>query len=296
MKEGYFREKKEKDRLQRHRDSHGAGRGGRGRHHLRRRRRRRPRRLGSPAPRRRRRRRDRMTPKSTRLSPAASSARWAPTWARSVASLARGSPSASPTQVPRGRHRGADRQCHDAKHLVQQAVNKQGGGPVGAHRIEPLIGRGGRDGRGRDTAGAGFAAGATTTSTIDAAAGIGDAIAGDTIAGDTIAADTIAAAGRSRRLLRRGRQVGVRGQVLPDRGGYGGGEDAHYDERDTHRQWLGGDRDGGFHNYQGVQQSHQQQQGWAGQNQQSDAPTSSSPTTINSLSRSAAVDQGPVQQ
>ena len=47
---------------------------------------------------------------------------------------------------------GTDRQCHDAKHLVQQAVTKQGGGPVGAHRIEPSTGRGGRDGRGRDTA------------------------------------------------------------------------------------------------------------------------------------------------
>ena len=271
VKEGYFRDKKEKDRLQRHRDSHGAGRDGRGRHH--------PYGGGGgggggggnynrgPPPRGGGGGGDEI--RMTFDIDAAFAGGVIGKMGSNVGQIRRESGARITVHESHGKFRvvaieGTDRQCHDAKHLVQQAVTKQGGGPVGAHRIEPSTGRGGRDGRGRDAA-PGYRGGGQS--------------------GGSYYDQYDRRGGRDRGYDRGGYDRGGYGRdayydagagsayqsdrSYPDRGGYGGGgRDARYDERDTHREWLGGDRDGGYNTYQGVQQSHQQQQGWAGQNQQ----------------------------
>ena len=278
VKEGYFREKKEKDRLQRHRDSHGAGRDGRGRHH--------PYGGGGggggnynrgPPP------RGGGGGDEIRMTfeiDAAFAGGVIGKMGSNVGQIRRESGARVTVHESHGKFRevaieGTDRQCHDAKHLVQQAVNKQGGGPVGAHRIEPITGRGGRDGRGRDTAGAGFRGGSYYDQYDRRGRGDRGYDRGGYDRGgydrggyDRGGYDRGGGYGRDA-YYDAGARSAYADRSYPDRGGYGGGErDAHYDERDTHRQWLGGDRDGGYNNYQGVQQSHQQQQGWAGQNQQ----------------------------
>ena len=295
VKEGYFREKKEKDRLQRARDSHGAGRDGRGRHH--------PYGGGGrggggggnydrgPPPRGSGGGGGGDEIRMTFGIDAQFAGGVIGKMGSNVGQIRRESGARITVHESHGKFRvvaieGTDRQCHDAKHLVQQAVTKQGGGPVGAHRIEPSTGRGGRDGRGRDTAvhrdpvvRGGAAGGGSYYDQYDRRGrgdrgydrGGYDRGGYDRGGYDRGGYDRGGGYGRDAYYDAQGPGSAYADRSsYPDRGGYhGGGRDApHYDERDTHRQWLGGDRDGGYNNYQGVQQSHQQQQGWAGQNQQ----------------------------
>ena len=230
VKEGYFREKKEKDRLQRARDSHGAGRDGRGRHHP----------YGGGGRGGGGGNYDRGPPprgsggggggdeiRMTFGIDAQFAGGVIGKMGSNVGQIRRESGARITVHESHGKFRvvaieGTDRQCHDAKHLVQQAVTKQGGGPVGAHRIEPSTGRGGRDGRGRDTAVhrdpvvRGGQRRRELLRPVRSTRPRGSGIRSRGIRSRGIRSRGIRSRRRvrSRRLLRRGGRVGVRGQVL----------------------------------------------------------------------------------
>ena len=159
---------------------------------------------------------------------------------------------------------GTERQCHDARHLVQSAVTKQGGGPVGRFRIDrDSNGRGGRDGRGRDSYDRGrvhaLPPGGSYYDQYDRGGGYDQRDGG-------YGADRGGYHAQPRDRGGYGNYNNADDRAY-DRGGYG--RDPYYDRGGHSRgDWIGGDRGGGYNNYQDVQQSHQQQQGWAGQNQQ----------------------------